>query len=311
MWKMDLRNELLCCPEEKKELAPLSTLGVGGWAEFFVEPAELRDVSTLFRIWNRKSFPLYILGGGTNVAFADGEIEGVVLSTRQLSGCRCNVNKADKGDVELEMDVEAGYPLSRVVSFTTQEGFTGAEFAQGIPGTVGGAVAGNAGTGGKGMGDLLKEISTVESDGGLRKWKREEFECSYRHCSLAELPLPAMRFFASCKMKFEGASHGEIKENLQMFRWARSGQPRGARSAGCAFKNPLGDSAGRLLDTCGCKGLSVGGAAISEDHANFLLNRDNATGTDIFRLMESCRDIVFRKTGVCLEPEIKLLGFEG
>jgi UDP-N-acetylmuramate dehydrogenase len=305
MWKVDLKKELACCPEEQKELAPLSTLGVGGWAEFFVEPTELRDVSALFRIWNEKKFPLYILGGGTNVVFADGKIEGVVLSTRQLSGYRWKVNESDA-----ELEVEAGYPLSRVVFLTTREGFTGAEFAQGIPGTVGGAVAGNAGAGGKGMGDLLEEITAVENNGDLRKWRREEFECSYRHCSLTE-HFPAPRCFVRCKMKFERASYGEIEKNLQTFWRARSKQPWGARSAGCAFKNPAGDSAGRLLDVCGCKGLNIGGAAISEDHANFLLNRDNATGADIFRLMESCRDIVFRKTGVYLEPEIKLLGFEG
>ncbi|MDR1379239.1 MAG: UDP-N-acetylmuramate dehydrogenase [Synergistaceae bacterium] len=305
MWKTDLKKELACCPEEKKELAPLSTLGVGGWAELFVEPTELQDVLLLFQRWNEKKFPLYILGGGTNVAFADGKIAGVVLSTRQLSGCRWKA-----GGDEAELEVEAGYSLSRVVFLTTQEGFTGAEFAQGIPGTVGGAVAGNAGAGGKGMGDLLKEITTVESDGSLHKWKREEFECSYRYCSLTEY-FPTIRCFVSCKMKFGRASYGEIEKNLQTFRQARSKQPQGARSAGCAFKNPAGDSAGRLLDICGCKGLTIGGAAISEKHANFLLNRGNATGADIFRLMELCRDIVFRKIGVCLEPEIKLLGFEG
>jgi UDP-N-acetylmuramate dehydrogenase len=256
-------------------------------------------------MWNEEKFPLYILGGGTNVVFADGEIEGVVLSTRQLKGCRW---KPGEGDARME--VEAGYPLSRVVFLTTQEGFTGAEFAQGIPGTVGGAVAGNAGAGGKGVGDLLEEVSTAEGDGSIRRWKREEFECSYRYCSLTARS-PSVRLFVSCKMKFQRTPYEEIEKNLRAFRGARSNQPRGARSAGCAFKNPAGDSAGRLLDVCGCKGLHVGGAAISIEHANFLLNQDNATGADIFRLMESCRDIVFRKTGIRLEPEIKLLGFEG
>jgi UDP-N-acetylmuramate dehydrogenase len=304
MWQTDLKNNLACPVEEKRELAPLSTLGVGGRSEFFVEPTALQDVSALFRLRNKENFPLYILGGGTNVVFADGELGGVVLSTRRLNGWRWDVD-----DATAILEAEAGCMLPSVVSSASKEGFTGAEFGHGIPGTVGGAVVGNSGAGGKSIGDLLEEITTIEKDGNVRKWTREEFDYSYRHFSLFS-PSSPVRFLASCKMTFQKAPLTEIERNVKVFCQARANQPHGARSAGCAFKNPPGDNAGRLLDISGCKGLRVGGAAVSERHANFVLNRENATGADIFKLIESCRDIVLQKTGVCLEPEIKLLGFE-
>ncbi|MDR1622205.1 MAG: UDP-N-acetylmuramate dehydrogenase [Synergistaceae bacterium] len=305
MWKTDLKNNLKCSLlEEGKELAPLSALGAGGRGELFVEPTELRDISELFRIRSGENFPLYILGGGTNVVFADGDLEGVVLSTRRLKGWRWDIDGTNA-----VLEAETGCLLPRVVSYTSKEGFTGAEFAYGIPGTVGGAVAGNAGTGGESVGDLLEEVTTVEERGDVRKWGRGEFGYSYRHFSLFS-SFPPVRFLASCKMKFRRGSPFEIERKIELFRRTRSSQPRDAKSAGCAFKNPPGDSAGRLLDVSGCKGLCVGGAVVSELHANFVLNGNNATGADIFRLMESCRDIVFQKTGVRLEPEVKLLGFE-
>ncbi|MDR1977360.1 MAG: UDP-N-acetylmuramate dehydrogenase [Synergistaceae bacterium] len=303
MWKTDLKNNMTCPLEEGRDLASLSALGAGGRGELFMEPAEMRDVSVLFRIHGKEHFPLYILGGGTNVVFADGEIEGVVLSTRRLNGWRWD---ADGSTAVLEVD--AGCPFPLVVSHVWKEGFTGAEFAHGIPGTIGGAVAGNAGAGGRSVGDLLEEATTIEEGGDVQRWKRGEFDYSYRRFSLFSSSSP-VRFLASCKMKFQQAPRSEIEQNVKIFRRARTNQPHGVKSAGCAFKNPPGDSAGRLLDISGCKGLHVGGAVVSELHANFLLNRNNATGADIFRLMESCRDIVFQKTGVCLEPEIKLLGF--
>jgi UDP-N-acetylmuramate dehydrogenase len=116
-------------------------------------------------------------------------------------------------------------------------------------------------------------------------------------------------FLAACRMRFRRASPEEIERNGEAFRRARAGQPQGIKSAGCVFKNPPGDSAGRLLDVSGCKGLRVGGAAVSEFHANFMFNAGGAAGEDVRKLMALCRDAVFRKTGVLLEPEIKLLGF--
>jgi UDP-N-acetylmuramate dehydrogenase len=111
-------------------------------------------------------------------------------------------------------------------------------------------------------------------------------------------------------MRLQKSSRAEVERDGKVFRRARSNQPAGTKSAGCTFKNPEGDSAGRLLDICGCKGLRIGGAIVSDIHANFILNSDGATGDDILRLTEQCRDIVFQKTGILLQIEIKLLGFQ-
>jgi UDP-N-acetylmuramate dehydrogenase len=301
MWKTRLKRELSCAVEEEKDLSPVSTSGVGGVGEFFAEPSDLEDVRALFRLRKDAGFPLRILGGGTNVVFADGVLEGVVLSTRRMTGRRW---LPDGDDAVLE--AEAGYLLSLVVNESSGEGFSGAEFALGIPGTVGGAVAGNAGAGGRSIGELLDEFTTVEIDGSLRKWRRGEFDCAYRYFS----PAAPDRLIASCKLRFKRAPRADIDRTIEEFRRARSIQPHGKRSAGCAFRNPPGDSAGRLLDFCGCKGLRIGDAVVSEAHANFILNLDRTRGDDIFELMELCRDIVFQKTGIRLEPEIKLMGFQ-
>ncbi|MDR3231236.1 MAG: UDP-N-acetylmuramate dehydrogenase [Synergistaceae bacterium] len=300
MWKTSLKRELSCAIEMNRDLSRVSTLGVGGRGEFFAEPSELEDVCALFRLRRDAGFPLWILGGGTNVVFTDGELEGVILSTRRMTARRWI-----ESDDDAVLEAEAGYLLSLIVKESSGEGFSGAEFALGIPGTVGGAVAGNAGAGGRSIGELLDEVTTVENDGSLKRWKRGEFDYAYRYFS----PAAPDRLIASCKLRFKRAPRADIDRAIAEFRRVRSIQPQGKRSAGCAFKNPPGDSAGRLLDFCGCKGLRVGGAEVSEAHANFILNVDRALGDDIFELMELCRDIVFQKAGVRLEPEIKLVGF--
>lgn len=300
MWKTYLRKKMFCPLEERKELSSMSTLGVGGRAEFFVEPSKLQDVIELFKIRADSQFALHILGGGTNVVFADGELQGVVLSTRRLNSAWWKMSSTDA-----VLEAEAGYLLSLVVTETAKEGLGGVEFALGIPGTLGGALAGNAGAGNRSVGELLEEVTTVESDGSVKKWKRGEFGYSYRHFSLVE---PG-RLIAGCKMRFQRSARVDIERTTVRFRRIRLMQPHGAKSAGCAFKNPPADSAGRLLDSCGCKGLRVGGAFVSEAHANFILNAGDATGADVFRLMELCRDIVFQKTGIRLESEIKFMGF--
>ncbi|MDR1873766.1 MAG: UDP-N-acetylmuramate dehydrogenase [Synergistaceae bacterium] len=300
MWKTRLKSRLHCVFEEEKDLSPLSALGVGGRVELFAEPSNVEEACSIFCLRANMGFPLYILGGGTNVVFPDGKLEGMVLSTRRMTGRRWMT-----GDDETVLEVGGGHLLSSVVHETVKEGLSGAEFALGIPGTVGGAAAGNAGAGGRSVGDLLEEVTTVEADGSLRRWKRGEFEYGYRYFS----PAAPNRLVALCRLRFRRAARGDVDCAIGEFRRMRSIQPQGARSAGCAFKNPPQDSAGRLLDSCGCKGLRVGGAVVSEAHANFIVNGGNAASGDILQLMALCRDIVFRKTGVRLEPEIKLMGF--
>lgn len=296
-----LQGVLHCLVERDKSLSGLSTLGVGGWAQCYAEPTELEDFLVLRRFSHREGLPFHVVGGGSNVVFADGPISGIVVSTRRWNVVRW----LSRGD-RVVADVQAGHGLASLVGAAAKRGLTGLEFALGIPGTVGGAVVGNAGAGGRGVGDGLEEVLSAEPDGSLRRWREGEFSCSYRRCSLSE---PG-RLLLSCKMILRPAPRGEIEESMERFRSARRMQPHGGRSAGCSFKNPDGESAGRLLDRCGCKGMAVGDAVVSDSHANFVLNRGRATGGDVLSLLRACRRRVFERTGVLLEPEVRFLGWE-
>lgn len=294
-----IEGMLHCSVEREKPLASLSTLGVGGKAEVYVEPSESDDFLSVYRFARQENVPLHILGGGSNVVFADGLIPGIVISTRRWDAVWW-MSLNDR----VVADVQSGHLLASLVDVAAKEGFSGLEFALGIPGTVGGAVAGNAGAGGQSIGDCLEEVLSIEPDGSLRRWRQGEFSCFYRRCSLSA----EGRFFLSCKIGLRPGPRIEIEANLDRFRSVRGIQPHGGRSAGCSFKNPVGESAGRLLDRCGCKGLASGGAVVSDSHANFILNRGNATAEDVLSLVRACRRRVFERTGILLEPEIKFLG---
>lgn len=295
MFAEELRRVLSCPVERDKPLSPLTTLGVGGVADCYVEPDSAGDLQALVAFSRREDLPLYVLGGGSNVLFPDGRVPGIVLSTRRRRGLSW------RGDTA---EVQMGCPLQALLDGAVREGLGGLEFAAGIPGTVGGAVAGNAGAGGHGVAELLTELTALEPDGRLRRWGEGEFPFAYR-----SFPLARGRLFLSCRMRFTPCPPERIREELERFRALRRAQP-GGRSAGCTFKNPAGESAGGLLDRCGCKGMSVGDAVVSDQHANFILNRGRASSGDVFELIAACRDRVFQGTGILLEPEIKLLGWE-
>ncbi|MBQ9565168.1 MAG: UDP-N-acetylmuramate dehydrogenase [Synergistaceae bacterium] len=293
----DLEKVLDCEVERGKPMTQLTTLGVGGRVECYLELDNQEDILALFALWRQEGFPLYIIGDGSNIVAADGLISGVVLSTRRLGKVSWEENI---------VSVQAGCPLASLVGGAAGRDMSGLEFAFGIPGTVGGALSGNAGAGGKGVCGLLTEVTTLEADGSLRRWEREEFSSSYRHFSLTRKD----RFFLECRLELQPGRSEEIKAEQMRFWNLRISQPLEDRSAGCSFKNPQGNSAGRMLDQCGCKGLSVGGAAVSRRHANFIVNRGDATAADVIALLRLCRDRVFEDFGVWLEPELRFLGFE-
>ena len=296
----DALEKVLHCPLERdRALAPLTTLGIGGRAECYLEPRSLADFQAVYAMSAQMGFPVHILGGGSNVLFADGVIPGVVLSMRKWNAVRW----PEPTEEGTRVDVQTGYPLPALLTAVTQRGLGGLEFAAGIPGTVGGAVAGNAGAGGRSVGEFLLEVVSLEHGGTLKVWERGTFTCAYRSCSLAG----GGRILLSCVLLFRAAREADIEGELARFRSMRQGQPAG-RSAGCSFKNPPGHSAGRLLDQCGCRGMSMGDAVVSSQHANFILNRGGASSADVVSLVRVCRERVLRETGILLEPEIKFLG---
>ena len=302
MFADELERSLSCPVERGRPLAPLTTLGVGGSAEYYVEPSRLEDLQAICRTSARFGVSVHVLGGGSNVLFVDGVIPGVVLSMRRWNGAVWR--RTPEGGAIVE--AQAGHPLSAVLTEAVRRGLGGLEFVAGIPGTVGGAIAGSVGAGGRSVGELLTAVTSLERDGSSREWQKGEFVAAYRSFSLTR----DGRVFLGCRMLLHPAERGRIESELARFRAARSAQPIGARSAGCSFKNPPGESAGRLLDRCGCKGMSVGGARVSERHANFIVNEGRATASDVLSLMQLCQATVLARTGVRLEPEVRVIGLD-
>ena len=271
-------------------LAALTTLGTGGSAEFFAQPESVSQLQELVK--SARDISVYVLGGGSNIIIPDGTIHGLVISIRSLKSLTWkNKNTAE---------VEAGYSLPLLVKTLRDKALGGLEFSAGIPGTLGGAVSGNAGAGGHGVCEFADEVRGIDSSGSVITFRRGEFDYGYRHCSLSGV------IITSALMTFRDAlpDDGQV---LADFTAKRKSQPLEFRSAGCTFKNPEGHSAGRLLDECGCKNLSVGDAVVSEKHANFILNRGHAKSSDIIGLAELCAEKVYKCTGIKLEQEIKTL----
>jgi UDP-N-acetylmuramate dehydrogenase len=299
-FKEFLFRSLLCPIKENAPLAQYCTFGAGGTAKLLVAPTDVSDIIKVMLARKQYQFPLYFLGGGSNVLFSD--VDGVVI----LSYGFCNLNYYECNESNrIIIEVGSGYPLKSIVRESLKRGYSGFEFAVGIPGTVGGAVMGNAGTQGEDTGKLLLWVECVTPDGSVIKYDSKEIESGYRHSSLSEKNC----FITKCAFEARREDIGLIREKCLGYWSARSNQPFTRKSAGCIFKNTVNSFAGKLLDESGCKGMRIGDAAISELHANFCINLGNASALDIKDLIYKCRDIVYEKKGILLDFEVKMFGF--
>lgn len=273
---------------ENVKLSSLTTLCAGGEAEFFASPSNAEELCGI--IQSLKGCPVYVIGGGSNILIPDGKIPGLVISSRKLTQIKwLNASSAEIG---------AGYPLPLLVKTLREKNIGGLEFAVGIPGTLGGAVSGNAGAGGKGVCMFADSVKAVDPSGDIITLRRGEFDYGYRHCGISGA------IITSVVMSFpDGVSWNE--EEASNFAAKRKSQPLDSHNAGCTFKNPEGHSAGKLLDESGCKGMCCGGAVVSDKHANFIINRNKATSSEIEELIELCALKVYERTGIKLEREIK------
>ena len=272
---------------ENEPLDKYTSLNVGGRAEFFVQPWQKEEIAEIYKYCYGKC-KITILGGGTNLIFGDGLIEGLVISMRDFM--------FNSYSLDYTSEALAGCPLTHV----TGSKFAGLEFMDGIPGTVGRAIYGNAGTVEHGFCELLESVTTVEPDGNIITWPIEKIKYSYRYCSLSD----SDRLILSCVVRY---GRGFVNEQLlKEYRDRRKKQPLGSRTAGSIFKNPENDSAGRLLEISGCKNLRVGDAVVSYKHANFIINAGHASGNDVINLINICREKVYNQTGILLEPEVKI-----
>lgn len=277
---------------------------IGGPADFFVVPQDTEDLFDLIRELKTIGLPFFILGGGTNLLVRDGGVRGVVVSMKRLDAVESERSYRSIGGTFSVLRAEAGTPLPRLLAYTVEKSLTGLEFATGIPGTVGGAVCMNAGTARGEIGDVIDSVTMLTPDGELITRNREDMGFGYRTAGV-----PKGHVVIEARLVLRLDNRNKIRLRIREIIEARKKtQPYGFPNAGSIFKNPLDESAGRLIDTAGLKGLAIGGAQISDKHANFIVNTGNATARDVLALMAAVQEKVLEIHGVKLEPEIKIIG---
>lgn len=274
-----------------------TTFKIGGPADYFLMPDKGEDVGRVIKICKEKEIPYFILGNGSNLLVGDGGYRGAVIQIyRNMSSVTVEGN---------EITAQAGALLSAVAAAAKNASLTGFEFAGGIPGTIGGAVVMNAGAYGGEMKDVLTEVTVMNAEGDIFTLPTEELELGYRTSIIKTAGYIVLE--AKIRLK-EGDPEviREIMKDLTIRRTTK--QPLEYPSAGSTFKRPEGYFAGKLIMDSGLAGYQVGGAQVSEKHCGFVINAGGATARDVRTLMDNVRDIVYKKYGVTLEPEVKFLG---
>ena len=275
-------------------MAPYTWFRVGGATTVF-RPQDHEDLRQ-FLLQNSEEVPVTIIGAASNILIRDGGIPGIVIRLgKNFASINFNSNSVRIG---------AALPNGIAARLALKEGYSGLEFLSGIPGTIGGGLRMNAGAYGKEVKDILIEAEVVDSTGNFKVLSLEEMEMSYRHCGV-----PKDYIFLSGLFKTGRDVPSNIQRKLDEIKARRlESQPITERTGGSTFKNPKGFKAWELIEAAGCRGVSVGGAMVSEQHCNFLVNTGNANATDLENLGNLVQKKVQDATGIELEWEIKLLG---
>lgn len=283
-------------------LQDYSNFRIGGEADYFFEATSVQDLVSSICKAREHSFPYYVIGGGYNILFDDDGFRGLII--------RNGVKGITQRGIETEVEALSGTPLKSLLQYSLEKGLSNLEFLAGIPGTVGGAVFGNAGAFGQSIGNFLSEAVVLDEEGKQTKVKREYFEFSYRQSSLRQ------KNDILLKAVFE-LQHGDkekiralIEKNLA--ERENKHPPQGMACAGSYFKNPVLPNGERVpaayfLEKVGAKDMRLGGAAVYSGHSNFIVNLERASARDIMRLAEKLKHLVIERFGVELEEEVIFL----
>lgn len=285
---------------EQEPMSRHTSWRVGGIAEHFYRPADVNDLSAYL-----KSLPtdeaIFWLGLGSNLLVSDLGLRGSVICT---SGVLNEIKKID----DVRIFVGVGVPSPKLAKFSARLGLTGAEFLAGIPGTFGGALKMNAGAVGGETWDIIERLETIDSQGNLHIRTPADFNISYRHIEMKNKPV-LEEWFVSAVVKL---SIGNIKDSLikikEHLNRRSTTQPTQQPNAGSVFRNPQGDYAARLIESCGLKNYCKGGASVSDKHANFIINTGNATAADIEELITYVHKKVMQQHGINLIREVQIVG---
>ncbi|MBI5190095.1 MAG: UDP-N-acetylmuramate dehydrogenase [Nitrospirae bacterium] len=279
-----------------------TSLRIGGPAEVMAYPEGVEELSRLLAAARKSGVAVFILGRGTNLLVLDGGIPGLTVNMKKLSWM--DIERSGGGPAQVHAG--AGASLTKLVSYCADAGLSGIEFAAGIPGTVGGAVAMNAGAGEGEIKDVLTSVTLVDGDGTVTKLPASALNMTYRRGGLPEASTVVEASMALIPWPAE-----EVKERVAAnIRRRRATQPIKVMSAGSTFRNPPGYSAWKLIDMAGLRGKTVGGAAVCTAHTNFLVNTGNATARDFRALMDLVVNTVRERLNIELVPEVRIVGVE-
>ena len=295
-------NQLIHIIDETKvkldeSMANHTTFRIGGNADIFVTPTNIEEIKEIIALCQEHEMPFYIVGNGSNLLVGDKGYRGLIIQIY-----------SEMNQIIVEDDyikAEAGALLSKIASKALANSLTGFEFASGIPGTLGGAVFMNAGAYGGEMKDILYSVTALTPDGTIMVIPKEELELGYRTSVVSKRKYIVL----SAMIKLQQGEKQKISDRMEELKEQRTTkQPLEFPSAGSTFKRPVGHFTGKLIQEAGLCGFQVGGAAISEKHCGFVINKDHATAKDVVALMQQVSEKIEEQFGVILEPEIKKLG---
>ena len=267
---------------------------IGGPATLFIEPQDIADLKLLLDLLKRYKISTLLIGAGSNILVSDQGVKGAVLrlSAPYFKSINFKNNYCSVG---------AGVLLNNLVASAQKRDLAGLEFLVGIPGTVGGALVMNAGAQGKNIQDLIQNVTVMDGRGRIKTLNKKKIKFGYRYSSLSPY------IVIGARLKLTPGRRTQIRKKIKEYwDYRKLTQDCTLPSAGCVFQNPPGHCAGKLIDLCGLKGKKLGGACISQKHANFILNLGDAQARDVLRLMDMIRKKVKHKFSITLKPEIKI-----
>ncbi len=291
---MGLFDEYKEIARQDVPLAPYTWLGIGGNAQYFMEPRTIDELRELTILCHENEIPTRVLGSGANLLIDDAGVKGAVMHLTE--GAFKNVTLVDGG-----VHAMAGADMGRLVLRCVREGLSGLEGLTGIPGSIGGCVRMNAGGAFGDIGNAIASVQVMTEEGEVFTRYSDDLAFAYRSTNITSKYVLSAEFNLA-----EDDPQRILRQVKQIWIYKKNTQPLGSRNAGCVFKNPRGLSAGALIDRAGLKGRRVGGAYVSEKHANFILADPGATASDVLKLVNAIRDQVYDSAGVYLELELEV-----
>ena len=275
---------------------------IGGNADYFVEIETEEQLVVLLKFINENNISFFVIGGGSNILFGDDGFRGIVIKLSDNLGCIDVLRDREIENETINICCGAAVSLAYLARYAAEQGLNGLEYLCGIPGTVGGAVFGNAGVKNHSISDVIEKIEVVDYCGNKKTLTKNDIKFEYRKSDLSGNIITKIFFILKKDDK-----NDILKTISQELERRKKSQPIGTKNAGCIFKNPKDDSAGRLIDSLNLKNYSIGGIEVSDIHANFFINKNNGCASDMIKLIGFLKSEVYKIYKINLETEIKII----